>query len=159
MSRSLKSFMIVSCLFALFFISSNFNKLEAADGRWSAYNNERPAWGGNGGWWGDGHSDWYGEYGWPESKNYYGGYYNPYYGGDEAYNYNGYYYDNNYPYYGQYNYGNGPDYGQYNYGNVPDYGQYNYGNGPDYGQYYYGNGPGLGAGADVDGAGLYFNVR
>ncbi len=139
MSRSLKSLMAISCL-ALFFASSDFNKLEAADGRWSAYNNEqrggynneqrgaynneRGAWGGNGGWWGNGNSDWYGDYGWPESNHYSGGY-NSHPAEYNGYNYNGSYYNNSYPYDGQ---------------------------------QYYGN-DGIGAGANIDGAGLYFNVR
>jgi len=85
MSRSLKSLILCSCLFAGFFVAADFNKVEAAYGRWGAYNTERGAWGGNGGSWGNGHSDWYGEYGTPD--NYYGGYYSTpyeqqhYYGG------------------------------------------------------------------------------
>ncbi len=97
--------------------------LFAANGRWGAYDTERGAWGGNGGWWGDSKSDWYGQYGTPEDhSNYTGGYgYSPSYYSN-GYN-NNYYYDNGYP----------------------------------YSQNYYG--PGVGAGASVDGAGLYFNVR
>lgn len=105
MSRSLKSLILCSCLFAGFFVAADFNKVEAAYGRWGAYNNERGAWGGNGGWWGDGRSDWYGEHGTPD--NYYGGYYSaPYY--SDGYS-NNYYYDNSYPY-GQSYYG-GPGMG------------------------------------------------
>lgn len=33
-----------------------------------SHDSERPAWGGNGGWWGDSHNDWYGEYGTPEER-------------------------------------------------------------------------------------------
>lgn len=125
MSRVLKSLMACSCLFAGFFIAADFNKVEAAYGRWGAYDTERGAWGGNGGWWGDGRSDWYGD---GTAYDYHGGGYNGGYYSDPYYYSNGYnnnyYYDNSYP----------------------------------YGQNYYG-GPGIGAGAGVDGAGVYFNVR
>lgn len=99
MSRSLKSLMLVSCFFVLSFVFTNSNQLEAAYGRWGAYNNERGAWGGNGGWWGDSRNDWYGDYGTPAEYNRYGYYSTPY---QTGYGYDGYYYDNNYPYYGQY---------------------------------------------------------
>lgn len=101
MSRSFKSLIITSCFFAFIFSSAEFTQLEAAHGRWDTYNNERGAWGGNGGWWGDSRSDWYGPYGTPEEHEYFGNYTNvhyPHYG----YNSNDYYYNNQYPYYGQY---------------------------------------------------------
>lgn len=61
------------------------------------YDNERPAWGGNGGWWGNSRSDWYGEYGTPDERaerspaDYPRGGYHP----------NAYYYNNEYPYAGE----------------------------------------------------------
>lgn len=43
--------------------------LEASNGRWAAYQNTQPAWGGNGGWWGNNKGyDWYGDKG--EEHNY-----------------------------------------------------------------------------------------
>ena len=123
MFRSLKSFMLCSSLLMGFFTIAHFNQAEAAYGRWGAYDNERGAWGGNGGWWGESRADWYGDN--EPYHNYYGGNYStPYYSDySEGYN-NNYYYDNSYP----------------------------------YGQHYYDH-PGIGAGAGVDGAGVYFNVR
>jgi hypothetical protein len=117
MSYSLKSLMLASCLFSIFFMSADLSQLTASQGRWGVYDNERGAWGGNGGSWAGGRNDWHGDYGTPEE--YYGGdyYSNPYYN-NPGNNYNGYYYNNDYPY-----------------------------------------GMGVGAGADVNGAGLYFNVR
>jgi hypothetical protein len=100
MSCSFKSAMWVSCIFAVSFIFSNYNHLEAAYGRWGAYNTERGAWGGNGGWWGDGNNDWYGEYGTPEVPyDNYGSYTNPY-SPSAGFNYDDYYYNNEYPYSG-----------------------------------------------------------
>ncbi|MFI0434813.1 MAG: hypothetical protein ACH350_03660 [Parachlamydiaceae bacterium] len=87
MSRSFKSLILGSCLFASLF-SVGYNQLEASSGRWGAYDNGRAAWGGNGGWWGGGRTDFYGD------NNYYS---NGYYGNgydDNA----GYIYDNNHPY-------------------------------------------------------------
>lgn len=107
MSRSLKSLMFVSCFFALSFIFTDYNQLEATHGRWGAYNDERGAWGGNGGWWGDSRSDWYGDYGTREEHHHYGNYSNAYQPG-YGYDRNDYYYNNNYPYYGQY-YGDSVD--------------------------------------------------
>lgn len=95
MFRSLRSLMLIACVFSFFFICANFNQLEAAHGRWGAYNhnNERGAWGGNGGWWGDSRGDWYGDdYNPPNQYN----------GAGYGHPDNGYYYNNNYPYGGQY---------------------------------------------------------
>lgn len=80
----------------------DFTPLEAARAcaRWGTYNNGRGAWGGNGGWWGDSRSDWYGEYGTPEEYDYFGNYTTP--------NYchyrrpHRYYSKNQFPYHGQY---------------------------------------------------------
>jgi len=110
MSHSYKSLKLFSCLFALFALFADCNPLEAANGRWSAYDYERPAWGGNGGWWGGGHNDWYGDYGAPEEQhyNYYSNYTNPY-SPSVGYHYNGYYYNNEYPYGGQHFYDDSVD--------------------------------------------------
>lgn len=122
MSRSLKSLVLSTCIFTGFFVVADFSKVEAACGRWSAYNTERGAWGGNGGSWGNTNSDWYGEYGTPD--NYYSGHYsNPNYSSD-GFSDNNYHYDNSYP----------------------------------YSQHYHEE-PGVGAGEEVNGAGVYFNVR
>lgn len=98
MPLSLKFSMLTFCLFILFFIFVTFNQIEGVCGRWSSYNNGRGAWGGNGGWWGDSRSDWYGQYGTPEEYDYFGNYTTPY-----GYRYRSSdYYGNSYPYYGQY---------------------------------------------------------
>ena len=100
MSHSFKFFMLVSCFFASFLVYAEFNKLEAACGRWGTYDNARGAWGGNGGWWGDSRSDWYGIYGTPEEHEHGGNYakarhYRRQYCSDR-------YYNNYCPQYGQY---------------------------------------------------------
>lgn len=86
----------------------------ASSTRSGPYDNERGAWGGNGGWWGDSRRDWYGEYGTPEERahpaphTYYHTHTAPYsYGSHpnyplEGYHPNEYYYDNQYPYSGAY---------------------------------------------------------
>lgn len=76
--RSIKALLVCSSFFTLLFVASSFTQLEAAQGRFGAYNNSRPAWGGNGGSWGNNGSDWYGD--------------------------NNYYYSNEYPY-GEHYYG------------------------------------------------------
>lgn len=81
MSRSFKSLILGSCLFAGLF-AAGFNSVEAASGRWGAYDNGRAAWGGNGGWWGGGRTDWYGDNGYQNG-----------YEGDGTYSY-----DYNHPY-------------------------------------------------------------
>ena len=122
MSHTLKSIILCSGFFAVLFVAVDFKQLEAATGRWGAYDNERAAWGGNGGWWGGG-ENWYGDH--PQEHYSSADYYRtaPHY--SDGYN-NNYYYDNNYP-----------------------YGQ----------QYYSSPGFDAGAGAGVDGAGVYFNIR
>ena len=77
MSRSFKSIILSSCLFASLFMIGNFNPLEGAYGRWSAYN-ERGAWGGNGGSWANNGSDWYGAYATDQDGNVDGYYQNGY---------------------------------------------------------------------------------
>lgn len=127
MLHSLKSFFLCSSFLAVFFVTAD---LEGATGRWGAYDNERPAWGGNGGWWGGG-ENWYSDQ--ADERYSSGDYYRHSNGNDyrtaphysDGYN-NNYYYDNNYP-----------------------YGQ----------QYYSSPGVNAGAGVGVDGAGLYFNIR
>lgn len=106
MFRCLKSLTFVSCFFALSFIAADLSQLEAAYVRWGAYNNERGAWGGNGGWWGDSRSDWYGQYGTPEEYDYFGNYTTPHYA--NYHHPHAYYSENQYPYYGQY-YGDSVD--------------------------------------------------
>lgn len=54
-----KSFLLQIC--SLFILSSTIVIADSSD-------NEREAWGGNGGWWGDSRNDWYGEYGTPEER-------------------------------------------------------------------------------------------
>lgn len=45
--------------------------LEASNGRWAAYQNTKPAWGGNGGWWGNNNGyDWYGDNSAASDNNY-----------------------------------------------------------------------------------------
>ena len=60
MSRSFKSLILSASVFSSLF-AAGVTQLEAASGRWGAYNNERAAWGGNGGWWGGGRTDFYGD--------------------------------------------------------------------------------------------------
>jgi hypothetical protein len=70
--------LFVACFFGLIsiFLATPSHQVSAA-ALWSHANNyERGAWGGNGGWWGGGHSDWYGDSGydeWPRTQGYYGG--------------------------------------------------------------------------------------
>lgn len=65
MFRLLKMGIIASLLSFLYLPSTQ----AACYYRCNNYYNERPAWGGNGGSWGNVHSDWHGEYGWPERGN------------------------------------------------------------------------------------------
>lgn len=98
MNKYLQSFALSFFLFAMAF-SLNTQTLHAYN-RWSSHNNERGAWGGNGGWWGNSRSDWYGEYGTPEEYEYFGNYTTPRstrYG-----HYNRYYSPNQFPMHGEY---------------------------------------------------------
>lgn len=88
MSNQLKFGLLFSFLFYLI----NFHPIEAV-GIYQARNmhdNEHAAWGGNGGSWGNSHSDWYGEYGWPEHRtsydnNSYSERHRPYYPSRDSY--------------------------------------------------------------------------
>lgn len=93
-----QSVMVISLL-SLFVLSLSL--LHAGAGRWGAYDSEQGAWGGNGGWWGGGHSDWYGQGGWPEERDLPR---NENFSLQRGYQYNGYYYDNAYPYSGEHIY-------------------------------------------------------
>lgn len=96
----LKSLRFIPLLLIPFVIATGSYQLEAGFARGYTYNNERGAWGGNGGWWGDSRSDWYGEYGTPEEHDYFGNYTTPHYW-PHGY-YRGYYSENQYPYHGHY---------------------------------------------------------
>lgn len=105
MLNCMKSFMFISHILALSFIALGPCQLEAFS-RVRSQNYERGAWGGNGGWWGNSRSDWYGEYGTPEEYDYFGNYTTPHYSRHGYYN--GYYSENQYPYHGVY-YGDSVD--------------------------------------------------
>lgn len=107
MSRYLKSLMLIPIssfsFLALGVLHSSH--LEAACGRWATYNTERGAWGGNGGWWGESNSNWYGVYGTREE------YPDPIYHTPSFHEHrrSHYYHSNNYyPHYSQY-YGDSVD--------------------------------------------------
>lgn len=97
-----KKFSILTlCLSGISLFLFNFGSLEAACGGWGgAHNYERGAWGGNGGWWGDSRSDWYGEYGTPEEYDYFGNYTTPNY--RHYHCPHKYYSKNQFPFHGQY---------------------------------------------------------
>lgn len=62
MNRILKLPQHIASFALLCFISGTFHSVEATHNNNSGpYDNERAAWGGNGGWWGDSHGDWYGD--------------------------------------------------------------------------------------------------